>query len=281
MKTSHLGIMNKIPVNLFADAESLARQLARYICDSIAKATAKQRPFYLGCPTGRSPFETYQHMGRVIAERQQDLSCLVLVMMDDYVVPAEEGGFQLCRPDAHYSCRRFAYTDMQDVFNAGIPSGKQLTRDRIWFPDPNDPGAYDQRIANAGGVDLFIVASGASDGHLAFNPAGLAVNSPSRIVELTDATRTDNLGTFPEFKEITEVPTHGLSIGLHVIAALSKEIVLILHGAHKAPSVERLNTLSSFDENWPVSIVFDARGSVTAYIDESAGRSLIAEGASA
>ncbi len=45
---------------------------------------------------------------------------------------------------------------------------------QLWYADPADPAAYDRRIAAAGGIDLFLLASGASDGHVAFNPPGSA-----------------------------------------------------------------------------------------------------------
>ena len=37
---------------------------------------------------------------------------------------------------------------------------------------PADPEGYEQRLADAGGIDLFLLASGAGDGHVAFNPPG-------------------------------------------------------------------------------------------------------------
>ncbi len=270
MMETTLGRNGEIPATIYTDSAQLAQTLADYILANIAQAAKEGRTFYLGCPTGRSPFETYQEMGRRAGKRQQSLSHLVLVMMDDYVLPTADGGFEHCPADAHYSCRRFVYEDMQDVFNAGLPEEKQLKRENIWFPNPGNPAAYDQRIAEAGGVDLFIVASGASDGHIAFNPVGTSADSPSRIIELAEETRTDNLGTFPEFQSLEDVPKHGISIGLKSICEQSKQIVLIIHGEHKQTTVERLNALDSFCNEWPVSIVFNAAGTVSAWMDEAA-----------
>src|SRR5215469_17575484 len=55
-----------------------------------------------------------------------------------------------------------------------LSPGRGIAPDRIWFPDPKSPSDYDGRIENAGGIDFFILASGASDGHVAFNPQGSA-----------------------------------------------------------------------------------------------------------
>ncbi len=269
---------NKKLTYVFSTPEDLAANLAEKILEMIKKAKINNKQFFLGCPTGRSPFDTYREIGKLAGERKQDLSHLILVMMDDYVLPDSNGGFKHCPSDAHYSCRRFVYEDMQAVFNEGLSEEKQLQRENIWFPDPSDPAAYDVRIKTAGGVDLFIVASGASDGHIAFNPAGTPSNAPSRIIRISESTRKDNLGTFPEFRNLSEVPEHGISIGLKSISELSKQIVLIIHGEHKQYSVQRLNKLDSFSKEWPVSIIYNALGEVSVWLDERAAQGLIKGG---
>ena len=54
--------------------------------------------------------------------------------------------------------------------------------------------AYDRRIADAGGVDLFVVAIGGDDGHVVFNPPGTLCESYTRIVELASTPGTTTLG---------------------------------------------------------------------------------------
>src|SRR5207253_2965800 len=82
----------------------------------------------LGCPGGRSLLTTYRHL--------PELPETTIVMMDEYVpVPPTS---------AHYSCRGFAE--------------RELPRARaVWLPDPDDPAAFDERIAAAGGIDLFLL----------------------------------------------------------------------------------------------------------------------------
>ena len=81
------------------------------------------------------------------------------------------------------------------------------------MPDPADPEEYDKRIADVGGIDLFLLASGTSDGHVAFNPAGTPVGTRTRVVGLTEQTRRDNLTTFPTFGGLDEVPLYGVTVG--------------------------------------------------------------------
>ena len=172
-------------------------------------------------------------------------------MMDDYVIP-NRGGYDHVPIDAHYSCRRFAIEEIGKPL-AHLPGAPG--RDRIWMPDPADPAAYDRRIADAGGIDLFLLASGASDGHVGFNPSGSPRDSTTRIVGLSTPTRTDNLRTFPKFGSLDDVPNHGVTVGIGTIADLSRSAVMVCLGAEKRPAAERIGAARSYDPTWPATIV--------------------------
>ena len=203
----------------FADAEVLGRTLA-------AEIVAAQ-PRLLGCPGGRSLLTTYRHL--------PELPETTIVMMDEYLpVPPTS---------AHFSCRGFAE--------------RELPRARdVWMPDPDDPPAYDDRIAEAGGIDLFLLASGASDGHIAMLGPGAPRVGRTSVVPLAESTRRDNLATFPEFESLGEVPTQGISVGLGTIAD-ARTLRMVIHGEDKRGAIERLLSYESFDPEWPASIVHD------------------------
>lgn len=246
------------PALVFRSPEAMGEYVARFILDGVKAARTARRAYLLGCPTGRTPMPTYQAIGRRAAADGVDLSHLVLAMMDDYVVPAGTG-FAYCPAAAHYSCRRAAHVDIAGAINQGVPAAQRIAQDHIWFPDPARPQAYDDRLKNAGGIDFFITASGASDGHVAFNAPGSALDSASRIVPLAETTRRDNLGTFPEFKALCEVPTHGVTVGLGTIRLLSRQVAILIHGAEKRDAVKRLNACRGFDPSWPASFIFECR----------------------
>ena len=128
--------------------------------------------------------------------------------------------------------------------------------DSIWFPDPREPAAYDAKIADAGGIDFFILASGASDGHVAFNPPGSPRNSRTRIIELSDETRRDNLQTFPAFATLDQVPTHGISVGIDTIAS-AKESVMIVWGAGKRLTLTRIMSAERYEPDWPATVIHE------------------------
>ena len=233
-----------VELRVFADADELGAALADEV---LARVAAQRGPFLLGCPGGRSLRSTY----RALAERRDELGDVVVVMMDEYLgAPV----------DAHYSCTRFALHEIAAPL--GIPERN------VWLPDPNDPAAYDARIAAAGGVDLFLLASGASDGHVALLAPGSPRDGRTAVVELAASTRRDNLVTFPGFASIDEVPRHGVSVGLTTIAD-AKAVRLVLHGADKRGAAARLLALDRFDAQWPASIVYDCRDAAI-LLDEAA-----------
>lgn len=257
---------------VFPTAEALGDALAVEIVDLVEAATAAGRTFVLGCPGGRSPVSTYHAMGQEFARRDSDLSNLVIAMMDDYAIAGPDGWTQ---PDAdlHYSCRRFAREDIQGVFNASLPPEHRVSDDNVWGPDPADPAAYDRRLAEAGGVDMFILASGAGDGHVAFNPPGTAPDSTTRVVLLAEQTRRDNLATFPEFGGLDDVPTHGITVGVGTIAAQSHRAVMVVVGADKRPAVARLLDGDGYDPSWPATVYRIIPGAGL-YVDRAAAGDL-------
>ena len=206
-------------IRRFPDADELGRTLAAEL--------AAARPRLLGCPGGRSLRTTYRHL--------PELPETTLVLMDEYVpVPPAS---------AHYSCRGFGERE--------LPPAREL-----WVPDPEAPHAYDERIAAAGGIDVFLLASGASDGHVAMLGPGAPREGRTAVVELAETTRRDNLRTFPEFASIDAVPRRGVSVGLQTIMD-ARALRLVIHGEDKRDAIEHLLQLDGYDPQWPVSIVHE------------------------
>ena len=247
-----------IPVTVHATPEALGRVIAQRILGGIERAAEENRPYLLGCPSGRSAKPVYAALGALAGMTRFDLSRLVVVMMDEYMVDGPDGPVP-CDPRAHFSCRRFAEQDIRAVLNAKLPGPRQVPASAIWFPDPRRPEAYDRRIQDAGGIDLFLLASGASDGHVAFNPPGSPAEGGSGIVRLAEETRRDNMETFPDFAAIAEVPRWGLTVGLGTIAGLSRAALMILHGGHKRQAVQRLLESRDFEPDWPATILHRCR----------------------
>jgi glucosamine-6-phosphate deaminase len=215
------------------------------------------RPFLLGCPSGRTPTTTYAALGPLAVTRGIDLSPLVIVMVDEFLVHGPEG-LALCDPASHYSCRRYVRDHVLAPLNAALPEGLVIRPEQVWLPDPADPARYDTDLAAAGGIDLYLLAMGASDGHVAFNPPGTPADSPTRIIELAESTRRDNLGTFPDFAGLDEVPRFGVSVGLDAVRSAAETVLLAL-GEEKGPALRRVLDSPDFDEGWPATILHRCR----------------------
>ena len=247
--------MSRTSVRVFPSAHAIGEHVAERLLDRIERARATGRHFVLGCPTGRTPKPVYGAMARQLAEKSQDLSHLVLVMMDEYLVPAG-GGFEYASADEPWSCHHFARSEIANRLNQGLIPAHRLRDDSIWFPDPRDPAGYESKIAGAGGIDFFILASGASDGHIAFNPPGSARDSRTRIIQLSEDTRRDNLQTFPAFGTLAAVPGHGISVGIDTIAS-AKESVMIVWGSGKRLTLTRMKRAERYEPDWPATVIHE------------------------
>lgn len=232
------------PLRVFETPESLGEAVATHVLKRVAET---DRRFLLGCPTGRTPRPVYASLAR----RRADLRHVTLVMMDEYLVSGRWA-------TESWSCHAFVRQQMS--FGAG----------EIWFPDPADPGASDRRIADAGGIDLFLLASGASDGHVAFNSTGAPRDSRTRIVPLSEATRRDNLQTSPSFGSLENVPRHGVSVGIATIAE-AREAIMVLTGASKRLTLQRILAASAYDPAWPATVIHEC-GVREIFADASAAR---------
>ncbi|MBG6201993.1 glucosamine-6-phosphate deaminase [Labrenzia sp. EL_13] len=255
-------------ISVHETPEEIGHVLAGRIATEIQKSSAKGRPYLLGCPGGRSPKPVYTALAKLTNELGLDLSDLIIVMMDDYVDGAAPP-FDYVDRNCHFSCRRFAFQDIAAVLNNAKPKEKQIQSHNIWFPDPGNAAAYDDRIAAAGGIDMFLLASGASDGHVAFNPPGTSRDTGSRVVRLAELTRQDNLKTFPDFNSLGEVPGFGVTIGVGTIARHSRSAAMILFGDDKKLAYQRISMAVGYDPQWPSTIVRECNNPVL-YADQAA-----------
>lgn len=240
----------KPPLKVFDTAEALGRHAAEVI---LARWLRSARPYLtLGCPGGRSPRSTYDALADLAGEADVDGRRVHLVMMDDYVERAG-GVWRACPAEAHYSCARFGEMEIRRLLNTRL--SRPIPRENLHLPDPADPLRYERTIADLGGLDVFLLASGASDGHVAFNPPGAALSERTRRVELAETTRADNVATFPGFASAADVPRFGVTVGPGSILAHARAALMILIGSDKGLALRRIRQAEGYDPDWPASIV--------------------------
>jgi glucosamine-6-phosphate deaminase len=250
-----LHLINPI---VLPDDLAVGHYAAEIIFTELVRAKTEGRPFVLGCPGGRTPRSTYNALAAMIKVARQDISHVVIAMMDEYLEENSDGNYSNHSEDKHFSCVRFAKLEIFNVLNAGAPDSGKILNSNVRFPDASNPQGYEDFLREVG-VDVFLMASGASDGHVAFNPPGTEKSARTRIVRIADETRQDNLGTFPDFKDITEVPKYGVTVGPETMVDVSAIAIMELVGSHKNKAFERISSATKYESDWPATIVRECK----------------------
>jgi glucosamine-6-phosphate deaminase len=90
--------------------------------------------------------------------------------------------------------------------------------------------AYENAIADVGGIDLFLGGIGV-DGHIAFNEPFTSLTSRTGVRSLTTDTRIVNSRFFGGDPE--KVPAKALSVGVGTVCD-AKEVIILISGHNKA-----------------------------------------------
>ena len=192
--------------------------------DAVVALLARKPTAVLGLATGSSPLVVYAELIRRHRAGEVTFAQSRGFLLDEYV------GLPAAHPQRYRSVIR---TELeQDVdFAPDAVRGPDGLADDL----PAECTAYEQAIADSGGVDLQLLGVG-SDGHVAFNEPGSSLSSRTRIKTLTARTRSDNERFF---EPPDEVPHHVLTQGLGTILE-ARHLVLVARGAGKAPAVQQL-----------------------------------------
>ena len=94
---------------------------------------------------------------------------------------------------------------------------------------------YEQKIQEAGGIELFLGGIG-PDGHIAFNEPGSSISSRTRVKTLAYDTVQANSRFFEG--RLQDVPRMALTVGVGTVME-AREVVVIITGSHKAHALSR------------------------------------------
>ena len=185
--------------------------------DIITKLLRRKPDAVLGLATGSTP----QLLYRRLIERKLDWSRVTTFNLDEYL------GLSTEHPQSYHHfmwSNLFSHINIRPE-NVHIPDG--MTRNVAAFCEE-----YEQRIKEAGGIDLQLLGIG-SDGHIGFNEPTSSLASRTRIKTLTENTRRDNARFFAEGEE---VPKHVLTMGIGTIME-ARVNLLLAFGDNKADAV--------------------------------------------
>ena len=232
-------------------------ELARLAAGAIEKLLGSRPDAVIGLATGSSPLPVYDELVRLHLETGLSFARARAFTLDEYVgLPPEH-------PQRYLNVITQEIAQRVDFATGAVRSPDGLAADI-----PAACAAYEDSIAQAGGVDLQILGIG-TDGHVGFNEPGSSLASRTRIKTLTEQTRTDNARFFGG--DITAVPHHCLTQGLATIMA-ARHIVLIARGSAKAEAVHQL-VEGPVSAMWPATIL-QHHPHVTVLIDDPAASRL-------
>jgi glucosamine-6-phosphate deaminase len=232
-------------------------ELARLAAGAIEKLLGSRPDAVIGLATGSSPLRVYDELVRLHLEAGLSFARASAFTLDEYVgLPPE------------HPARYLNVITQEIAQRVDFAPGAVRSPDGLAADIPAACAAYEDAVAQAGGVDLQILGIG-TDGHVGFNEPGSSLASRTRIKTLTEQTRTDNARFFGG--DITAVPHHCLTQGLATIMA-ARHIVLIARGRAKAEAVHQL-VEGPVSAMWPATIL-QHHPHVTVLIDNPAASRL-------
>ena len=204
--------------------QKMSQWAAEHVISRInaAKPTA-EKPFVLGLPTGSSPEGMYAELVKANKEGRVSFKHVLTFNMDEYVNLPEE------HPESYHSFMARNLFDHIDCPKENI---------HILNGNAEDLEAecrhYEEMIAEAGGIDLFIGGIG-PDGHIAFNEPGSSLSSRTRVNTLTTDTILANSRFFEG--DVNKVPKHALTVGVSTVMD-AREVMILVNGHHTARGLQ-------------------------------------------
>ena len=223
-----------------SDYQALSQWAANYVASKINAANpTPEKPFVLGCPTGSSPLGMYKALIELNKQGKVSFQNVVTFNMDEYVgIPKEH-------PESYHSFmwnNFFSHINIKPE-NVNILNGNA--------PDlAAECASYEQRIAEAGGIDLFMGGIG-PDGHLAFNEPFSSLNSRTRVKTLTKDTIIANSRFFGGDTEL--VPKTALTVGVGTVMA-AREVMILTMG-HNTARALAAGVEGAYNHQWTISAI--------------------------
>ena len=218
--------------------KSAGQWAARYIVERILAHQAKtDKPFVLGLPTGSTPLSTYEELIALYKAGKVSFKNVVTFNMDEYV------GLPENHPESYHSFMWNNFFNHVDINPANV---------NILDGNAENPelecAEYEERIRQAGGIDLFLGGVG-ENGHLAFNEPFTSAQSRTHVQTLTDDTILVNSRFFDY--DINKVPKQAMSVGIATVMD-AREVLILALGMKKAAAVKHC-VEGSVTHVWPIS----------------------------
>ena len=204
-------------VRIFNNADEIAVACA----DIFTELLVSKPESVLGLATGASPVKTYNELIKRCKNGEISFSKVKTFNLDEYC--------DLPRDD-----KNSYYTFMhENLFNS-----VDIKEENVNILDGNAADAekeakeFDEKIDNAGGIDIQLLGIG-TNGHIGFNEPADSFSDGTFKVKLTDSTIKSNSIYFDD----DSMPRYALTMGINSIMK-AKKIVLIATGESKADAIK-------------------------------------------
>lgn len=230
-------------------------EVSKSAAQIIAREIIFQNDPVLGLPTGDTPKRTYELLVEYYRDGLVDFSSVTTFNLDEY--------YPISKDDP----KSFARYMEERLFTQ-----VNLARERIHVPDGRiaeneiEPFCekYEEKIAEAGGIDLLILGIG-QNGHIGFNEPGVNFGTRTRLVELRKETLEAN------FEDPAEAPERALTMGIKTIMG-ARKLLLLADGKRKSTAIKKSLT-GPIKSDWPGSVL-QLHPDLTVILDEDAGGEL-------
>lgn len=201
-----------------------AAAVAEYGANVFIRQISNKPDAVLGLATGSTPVALYQQLIAAYQAGKISFARVKSFNLDEYL------GLAGTHPQSYRYFMQQQLFDHIDIaaVNTAVPEG-----------DAADPllacQQYEQRISQAGGIDLQLLGLG-RNGHIGFNEPSSGLRSRTRIKTLTAATIADNARFF---KADEYQPHLSITMGIGTILE-ARKIVLLATGESKADAIKAM-----------------------------------------
>lgn len=213
-------------------------QLSKKAAELVIEKVRRKPKTVLGLATGGTPVGLYEILIKDYQNNHTSYRKVTTFNLDEYI------GLSGDNPNSYRYFIDKHLLNHIDILKANtfVPLGNAK--------DPlKQCQGYEKLLKKHDGIDLQILGIGAN-GHIGFNEPGTSFQSETHVIELTSSTREANARFF---KNIDEVPTHAITMGIASIMR-GKEIVLLISGEAKSEAFLRLLN-EEVNEDFPASIL--------------------------
>lgn len=232
------------------------QELSQTAADLVAREIIAKPNMVLCLPTGETPIGMYRELIQKYQRGEIDLSEVVTFNLDEYYGLSPEH-----HQSYHYYMQHTFFRHI-NIKTENIHLLNGVTRDIV-----AECECYDKQILENGGIDLQILGIG-NNGHLGFNEPAISLNSKTHLVNLLDDTIHANSRFF---KNIEEVPTKALTVGMGAIMRAEK-IILLASGEKKRAAINK--TINGLVSTQSPSTFLQLHSDVTIIIDKDAASKL-------